>query len=154
MACVKLLCYSVARLCLTLWCRGVQHARLLWPPLSPRVCSNSCPFSGWCHLNISSSGAVFSFCLQSFLGFPSGSGREPACNAGNLHKSRVQPLGQEDPLEKEMAVLAFSSINFSKTFAIAYEKRFSPLYLNDVLLTYPKREPTGFHLMCSFCLEF
>ena len=31
------------------------------------------------------------------------SGREPACNAGDLHKSGVQPLGQEDPLEKEMA---------------------------------------------------
>ena len=39
-----------------------------------------------------------------FLGLPKWlSGREPACNAGDLHKSQVQPLGQEDPLEKEMA---------------------------------------------------
>ena len=26
--------------------RGLQHTRLLCPPLSPRICSNSCPFSG------------------------------------------------------------------------------------------------------------
>ena len=34
--------------------------------LSPRVCSNSCPLSGWCCLIILSSAAPFSFCLQSF----------------------------------------------------------------------------------------
>jgi len=45
---------------------GLQHARLLWPPLSPRVCSNSCPFSQWCYLTISSSVAPFSSCPQSF----------------------------------------------------------------------------------------
>ena len=26
---------------------GLQHARLAWPSLSPRVCSNSCPLSWW-----------------------------------------------------------------------------------------------------------
>ena len=36
------------------------------PPLSPRVCSNSCPFSWWGHPTISSSASPFSFCLQSF----------------------------------------------------------------------------------------
>ena len=35
-------------------------------PLSPRVCSNSCPLSWWCYLTISSSAALFSTCLQSF----------------------------------------------------------------------------------------
>ena len=35
-------------------------------PLSPGVCSNSCPLSWWCHLTISSSAAPSSFCLQSF----------------------------------------------------------------------------------------
>ena len=34
---------------------GLQHARLLSPPLSPGVCSNSCPLSWWCYLTISSS---------------------------------------------------------------------------------------------------
>ena len=42
-----------------------QHARLPCPLPSPRVCSNSCPLSQWCHPNISSSVASFS-CLQSF----------------------------------------------------------------------------------------
>ena len=34
---------------------GLQHARLPCPSLSPRVCSNSCPLSQWCHSTISSS---------------------------------------------------------------------------------------------------
>ena len=45
---------------------GLQHARLLCPPLSSRVCSNSCPPSRRCYLSTSSSAALFSFCLQSF----------------------------------------------------------------------------------------
>ena len=50
---------------------GLQHARLLWPPLFPGVCSNSCPLSRWGYLTISSSVTPFSFSLQSFpaLGF-------------------------------------------------------------------------------------
>ena len=42
---------------------GLQHARLLCPPLSLRVCSN---LSWWCYLPITSSVTLF-FCLQSFL---------------------------------------------------------------------------------------
>ena len=45
---------------------GLQHARLPCPSLSPRVCSNSCPLSWWCHPAISSSVAPFSSCPQSF----------------------------------------------------------------------------------------
>ena len=33
---------------------GLQHTRLPCPSLSPRVCSNSCPLSQWCHPIISS----------------------------------------------------------------------------------------------------
>ena len=44
--------------------QGLQHARFLCPPLFPRVCSNSCPLSWWCHLIISFSVTPFSFCLQ------------------------------------------------------------------------------------------
>ena len=36
------------------------------PPLSPGVCSNSCPLSRWCHPTISSSVVPFSSCPQSF----------------------------------------------------------------------------------------
>ena len=47
---------------------GLQQARLLCLPLSPGVCSNSCPLSWWCYLTMSSSAALFSLCLQSFPG--------------------------------------------------------------------------------------
>ena len=50
----------------SLWPHGLQHTRLLCPPLSPRVCSNSCPLSRWCYLNISPSVTARSSCLQSF----------------------------------------------------------------------------------------
>ena len=43
---------------------GLQHARLPCPSPSPKICSNSCPSSQWCHTTISSS-VPFS-CLQSF----------------------------------------------------------------------------------------
>ena len=43
-----------------------EHARLLCPPLSPRVCSNSCPLRQWCLPTISYSASLFSSCLQSF----------------------------------------------------------------------------------------
>ena len=44
---------------------GLQHARPPCPSPTPRACSNSCPWSQWCHPTISSSAAPFS-CLQSF----------------------------------------------------------------------------------------
>ena len=56
-------CCSVAKLCLTLQPCGLQHARLPCPPLSPRVCSNSCPLSQWCYLPLLPPSP---FCLQSF----------------------------------------------------------------------------------------
>ena len=60
------LCYSVAQPCLTLRPHGLQHARAPCPSPSPKVCSNSCLLSCWCHLTISSSATLFSFCFQSF----------------------------------------------------------------------------------------
>ena len=45
---------------------GLQHARLPFPSLIPRVYSNSCPLSWWCHATISSSVIPFSSHLQSF----------------------------------------------------------------------------------------
>ena len=62
-----LCCCSVAKSCPTcLWPHGLQHARLPCPSLSPGVCSNSCPFSWWCHPTISSFAASFSSYPQSF----------------------------------------------------------------------------------------
>ena len=43
---------------------GLQHARLPCPSPTPRVYSNSCPLSQWCHPVISSSVIPFSSCLK------------------------------------------------------------------------------------------
>ena len=45
---------------------GRQHARLPYPSLSPRTCSDSCPLSWWCHPIISSTVVPLSSHLQSF----------------------------------------------------------------------------------------
>ena len=50
----------------SLWSHRLQHTNPPCLSISSRVCSNSCPFSQWCHLTISSSVAHFSSCLQSF----------------------------------------------------------------------------------------
>jgi len=50
-----LLLFSLYIVVDSLWPHGLQHARLPCPSRSPRVCSDSCPLSQWCHLTISSS---------------------------------------------------------------------------------------------------
>ena len=50
----------------SLQAHGLQHARPPCPSPAPRVYSNSCPSSWWCHPTISSSVVPFSSCLQSF----------------------------------------------------------------------------------------
>ena len=46
--------------------QGLQHGRPPCPSPTPRVYSNSCPSSRWCHPTISSSVVPFSSCSQSF----------------------------------------------------------------------------------------
>ena len=50
----------------TLQPHGQQHARSPCPSPTPRVYSNSCPLSQWCHPTISSSVVPFSSRFQSF----------------------------------------------------------------------------------------
>ena len=45
---------------------GLQHTWLPCPSPTPRACSNSCPWSQWCHPTSSFSVIPFSSCLQSF----------------------------------------------------------------------------------------
>ena len=45
---------------------GLQHTRPPCPSPTPRVYSNSCPLSQWCHPTISILVDPFSSCLQSF----------------------------------------------------------------------------------------
>ena len=50
----------------SLWSHRLQHTRPPCPSPTPRVYSNSCPLSQWCHPTISSFVIPFSSCLQSF----------------------------------------------------------------------------------------
>jgi len=61
-----LLLFSCSVISDSLWPYGLQDTRLPCPSLSPGACSNSCPFSWWCHPTISSSVIPFSSCPQSF----------------------------------------------------------------------------------------
>ena len=56
---------SVTQSSSALWPHGLPHARLPCRSPTPRVYSNSCPLSRWCHPTISSSVIPFSSCLQS-----------------------------------------------------------------------------------------
>ena len=69
---------------------GLRHARLPCPSPTPRVYSNSCPLSRWCHPTISSSVIPFSSHLQSF----------PA--------SRFFPMSQFFPLGGRSIEVSFS----------------------------------------------
>ena len=53
-----LLLFSHSVLSDSLWPHGLQHTRLPCPLPSPRVFSNSCPLSQWCHPTISFSTAT------------------------------------------------------------------------------------------------
>ena len=54
---------SCVWLLVTLWTSAHQASH---PSPSPRVCSDSCPLSPWCHPTISSSVTSFSSCPESF----------------------------------------------------------------------------------------
>ena len=58
--------FSLSVVSNSLWSHGLQHASPPCPSPTPRVYSNSCPLSWWCHPTISSSFIPFSSCLQSF----------------------------------------------------------------------------------------
>ena len=60
-------CCSVIVMSHSLWPHGLQLTRPPCPSLYPRVLSNSCAWSQWCHPTISSSYTSFFSCSQSFL---------------------------------------------------------------------------------------
>ena len=76
----------------SLWPHGLQHSRPPCPSPTPRVYSNSCPLSQWCHPTMSSSVIPISSHHQSF---PASS---PCCPRDSQESS---PIPQ------------FKSINFS-----------------------------------------
>ena len=92
--------FSHSVVCDSLWPHGLQHARPPCPSPTPRVYSNSCPLSPWCHPTISSSVIPFSSRLQSFPAsgsfpmsqfFPSGGQR-----IGVSASASVLPMNSQD----------------------------------------------------------
>ena len=59
--------FSLSVLSDSLWPHGLQHASPSCPSPIPRVYSNTCPSSRWCHPTISSSVIAVSSRFQSFL---------------------------------------------------------------------------------------
>ena len=78
---------SRVRVFVTPWTAAHQ---VLCPPLSSRVCANSCPLSQWCYLTISSPVTPFFACPQSFPG----SGSFPV---SQLFASGGQSIGASAP---------------------------------------------------------
>ena len=78
--CQLLLWFSYSVMFDSLWPHGLEHASLPCPSVSPRVCSNSCALSQWCHSTISSSVVPFS-CPQS------------SSTSGSFPMSQFFPLG-------------------------------------------------------------
>ena len=63
---------SIMQIYLSLWLLscvwlfgGLEHTRLLGPPLFPGVCSHSCPLSWRWYLTVLCSSTLFYFCLRS-----------------------------------------------------------------------------------------
>ena len=63
---ISVCCIAQFISCVWLFAHGQQHTKLSCPLPSPRVLSNSCPLSRWCHPTITFSVTPFSSCLQSF----------------------------------------------------------------------------------------
>ena len=94
---------------------GLQHARLPYPSPTPRVYSNSCPLSRWCHPTISSSVVPFSR-PQSFPAsgslpmsqfFKSGGQSIGASASASVSPMNIQdwsPLGRTSWISKERSM--------------------------------------------------
>ena len=81
---------------------GLQHTRPPYPSATPRVHSNSCPLSWWCHPIISSSVIPFSSCPQSF----------PA--SGSFPMSQLFTLGgQRNGVSASTSVLPMNTQDWS-----------------------------------------
>ena len=65
LCCLSLVQFSRSVMSDSLWPPESQHARPPCPSPTPRVHSNSCPSSWWCHPTISSSVVPFCSCPQS-----------------------------------------------------------------------------------------
>ena len=103
------------------WPHGLQHARPPCPSPTPRVYSNLCPLSRWCHPAISSSVVPFSSCPQS----PPASGSFPmsqlfAWGGQSIRVSAlasILPMNTQDWSLEWTGWISLQSMGLSKVFS-------------------------------------
>ena len=98
----------------SLWPHGLHHTRPPCPSLTPRIYSNSCPLSQWCHPTISSSVIPFFSHLQSF----------PAL--GSFQMSQFFASGGQS-----IAVSASTSIQFSSVQSLSHARFFATPWITE-----------------------
>ena len=106
----------------SLQAHGLQHTRLPCPPLSPRVCSNSCPLSQWCYPTISSSATLFSFSSPSFPA----SGSFPMSWLFAIRWSKYQSFSFSISSFNEYSTLIFFSTDWFDLHAVQRTLKSSP----------------------------
>ena len=97
----------------SLWPHEPQHARPPCPSPSPRVHTNLCPLSRWCHPTILSSVIPFSSCPQSF----------PA--SGSFQMSQLFPSGGQSTGVVVVYCLVFSKIPRSVVLCVILIRGYS-----------------------------
>ena len=147
-----LLLFSNQAVSHSLWSHGLQHIRLPWPSLSPGVCVNWRTLSLWCHPTISSSGAPFSFCLQSFPAsrsfpmsqlFPAGGQSIETSDSPSVFPMNIQglfPLGLMDLislLSKGLSRVFFSTTIQKHQFFSTLSPLWSSCHIHTWLLERP-----------------
>ena len=126
-----------------------QHTRPPSPSQTPRVYSNSCPLSWWCHPAISSSVVPFSSCPQSLPA----SGSFPMCqlfawggqSIGVSASASVLPMNPQDLSPSEWtAWISLQSKGLSRAFANTTVQLFSTQLSsqsNSHIHTWPLEKP-------------
>ena len=100
---------------------GLQHARPPCPSPTPRIYSNSCPLSRWCHPTISPSVVPFSFRLQSFPALGSFSMSQLFASGGQsiwgLASASVFPMNIQDSFPLGWTWISLLSEGPSRVFS-------------------------------------
>ena len=148
------------------WPHGLQHAWLLCPPLTPKVCSNSCPLSQWCYLIISSSVGFFPFCVQSFPA----SGSFPLCWLFASGGQSIGASGSVLPMNIQgwfplawTGLISLQSMGLSSVFSNTTVQKHQfcsaqpSLWSNSHIHTWPLKKPELWlpcPLLAKWCLCF
>ena len=125
--------------------RGLQHTRPPCPSPNPRVYSNSCPLSWWCHPTISTSVIPFSSHLLSFPAsgslpmswlFVSGGQSNGASAAASVLPVNIQVgIDWFDHLQSRELLRVFSSTTIQKHQFVDWHPAFFMVQLSYLYMT-------------------